>query len=125
MEKILPDRLASKLILHIKLISLPDCIYGTTTPRIAGQKRSKEFLIELEKHMDGNMLRNMLFHELAHVRQYATGTLRDYVRTESLNWKGRKFAIKCEQSDEKYFLCDWEIEAFGLSHSLMELWLNR
>lgn len=77
--------------------------------------RPREFTIYLnEKHKTRKTL-IALAHEMVHVKQYATGELRDYVRSTSLNrWRGEMI------NDEKinYWDRPWEVEAFGREFGL-------
>ena len=52
-----------------------DGVYGWCD--ILGESyRPREFLIELHTHMDEELYIKTLFHELVHMRQWVTGTLR-------------------------------------------------
>lgn len=56
-----------------------------------------------------------LAHEMVHVKQYATGELRDYVKSTSLNrWQGKII----DDSKISYWDRPWEIEAFGREFGL-------
>jgi len=54
----------------------------------------------------------ILFHELTHAWQYATGTLVS-------KWEDRVvFRKKKHYLNEEYFLLPWEVEAFGYEHCM-------
>lgn len=62
-----------------------------------------------------NVLRD-LCHELVHVKQYASGELKD--TAVYTVFRGEKSSYSEKQSDVDYYLSKWEIEAYGMERGL-------
>ena len=74
-----------------------------------------DFEIEIHKDLTFEHMMITLAHEMVHVKQYATGELRDYVKSTSLNrWQGKIV----DDSKINYWDRPWEIEAFGREFGL-------
>lgn len=71
--------------------------------------RPKEFIITLNKHLSVKQSLLCLAHEMVHVKQYAKGELKNYIRTNKSKWNNT--LIDDEEID--YYERPWEIEAFG------------
>lgn len=77
--------------------------------------RPRDFTIYLNKKHKIRKALIALAHEMVHVKQYATGELRDYVKSTSLNrWQGKIV----DDSKINYWDRPWEIEAFGREFGL-------
>jgi hypothetical protein len=76
------------------------------------------YVIELYKDFDGTPLLQTLAHEMVHVKQYATGELREKMRNgeADLIWKNRRWSPP--EGQHEYWDCPWEIEAFGREYGL-------
>lgn len=77
--------------------------------------RPREFEIELEKNMTHEDLIKTLFHELVHVKQYATGELVESglgFACRSTKWKDK------DHSKTPYSKQPWERQAFRLQEKL-------
>jgi hypothetical protein len=73
LNKFLPRHKIYVEILHRGLKS--ECVYGYCD--YTGESyRPREFLIELDTYMDQELYIKILLHELVHLRQWVTGTLR-------------------------------------------------
>lgn len=73
LNKFLPRHKIYVEILHRGLKR--ECVYGYCD--YTGESyRPREFLIELDTHMDQDLYIKTLLHELVHLRQWVTGTLR-------------------------------------------------
>jgi hypothetical protein len=68
-------------------------------------RRPRAFLIELHNHLDVEDYLKTLFHELVHLRQWVSGTMKISRRKGRL-WKGQVVSEDTEYEDEP-----WEIEA--------------
>jgi hypothetical protein len=58
-----------------------------------------------------------LFHELTHLRQYATGQLKDKYNGDQ-NWKGQVYPYESE-----YWMVPWELEAQGMELTAYQLFV--
>lgn len=86
------------------------------------QRRPTIFTIEInEKYRDMKVREYVLtiFHELVHLRQYATGQLRS-LNDGSATWKGKNYP-----EDTVYWLMPWEVEAQGLEVSIYQLFIAK
>ncbi|CAB4162729.1 hypothetical protein UFOVP787_100 [uncultured Caudovirales phage] len=72
--------------------------------------RSKNFIIAVNKRLNKKQTLLSLAHEMVHLKQYATGELKDYlVKPNKSRWKG-----EIHNLDEiDYWDHPWEIEAHG------------
>jgi hypothetical protein len=60
-----------------------------------------------------------LCHELVHVKQFATGEMRDLQSdTDIVNWKGKRY----NRTKYHYFDLPWEIDAHGREVGLFVRW---
>ena len=71
--------------------------------------RPREFLIEIDPKLDLELYTKTILHELIHLRQWVSGTLKE--RRGKMYYKD----IKCEDLD--YWELPHEIEAHGLEES--------
>lgn len=70
--------------------------------------RPREFIIGLDPNLSRKALLSTLFHEMVHIKQYATGQLKDYKRMKgTINWMGR--LLRDNKSQAKH--TPWEREA--------------
>lgn len=95
---------------------------GACTPlRHSKKSKPKSFDIEIHTHKwNTKRLLKTLGHECVHVKQYATGELRD-IEIGVTRWKSRKI------NDTKlaYHKHPWEIEAAGNEENLWVIWKQR
>ena len=82
--------------------------------------RGKEFTITVDPSLGKRNMLLALAHEMVHVKQYAKGELRDYVRSNKSKWKSE--IIDPEVVD--YWDFPWEIEAHGREKGLYIRYLN-
>lgn len=76
--------------------------------------RSQYFDIRLDYGSDSDLIARTLVHELVHVKQYATGELRQFSN-------GRyRYKREVFPRDYAYHLRPWEIEASSLERQLLE-----
>jgi len=76
--------------------------------------RAKEFKITIDPSLGKRNMLLALAHEMVHVKQYAKGELRDYLKTTKSRWKSE--IIDPEEVD--YWDHPWEIEAHGREKGL-------
>lgn len=78
--------------------------------------RARLFTIEVDPDLSIRTMLLTLAHEAVHVKQYATGELKDYVRVaHRANWKGDLYETS---NDDDYWDWPWEIEAHGREKGL-------
>ena len=82
--------------------------------------RSRDFTITLNPTLGKRNMLLVIAHEMIHVKQYAKGELKDYVRMNRVKWKGRIY------NDNKidYWELPWEIEAHGREKGLYYKFIN-
>ena len=82
------------------------------------------YVIELYKDFVEAPLLQTLAHEMVHVKQYATGELREKMRNgeADLIWKNRRWSPP--EGQHEYWDCPWEIEAFGREYGLYKRFLE-
>lgn len=74
----------------------------------------KTFIITIDPQLGKRNMLKALAHEMVHVKQYAKGELKDYVRTNKIKWCGK--VILHEKLN--YWDTPWEIEAHGREKGL-------
>ena len=75
-------------------------------------KRPRDFLIELQSHMDLETYTKTLIHELVHVRQWVFGDLRDKrgkmyygsVKVEELDYEDQPHEIEAREQEETLYI---------------------
>jgi hypothetical protein len=83
--------------------------------------RSKEFTVTVDSTMGKRNMLLALAHEMVHVKQYAKGELKDYLRSNKSKWMSE--IIDPAKTD--YWDFPWEIEAHGREKGLYIKFLNR
>jgi hypothetical protein len=108
----LGTRLANNITLNINLKEdLKETrFYGSVIWEDANH-RPREYEMELCNYLKDRMLYRVLAHEVVHIRQYATGDLKDLTtHAEYCKWKNKM--IKADGHGKvNYFNLPWEIEA--------------
>jgi hypothetical protein len=77
--------------------------------------RPREFTIRIDGDMGKKRTLLALAHEMVHVKQYALGQLKDYLRDSSVcSWHN----IHHSKNDGGYFTWPWEVEAHRMESEL-------
>jgi hypothetical protein len=87
--------------------------------------RPKSFLIYVNSSKKSKVkLLKTLGHELTHVKQFATGELKDLVSKSQVRWKDKLYPFPDAEPDkpETYWNAPWEIEAYGREVGLYHLY---
>jgi hypothetical protein len=88
-----------------------ECVYGYCD--YTGESyRPREFLIELDTHMNQELYIKTLLHELVHLRQWVTGTLRTKrgkryygsVNVEEIEYWDQPHEIEAREQEEPLYL---------------------
>lgn len=109
--------LSTKMNNSIKLniIFVPDLLKKTkclaNCTWLESNHRPREFEIEIDSNLPKKALLRALAHEMVHVKQYATGQLKDYMNNNNTCWEGTTF--KGDREGDEYWVSPWEIEAYG------------
>jgi len=76
--------------------------------------RARDFTITVDPNLGKRNMLLVLAHEMVHIKQYAKGELKDYMRVNRVKWKGKVY------NDAKidYWEQPWEIEAHGREKGL-------
>jgi hypothetical protein len=82
--------------------------------------KSRDFTIGIDPQMSKRNTLLALAHEMVHVKQYAKGELKDYIRSKKSKWKSE--IIDPSQMD--YWEYPWEIEAHGREKGLYIKFIN-
>ena len=62
----------------------------------------------------------VLAHEMVHVKQYAKGEMKDYIRMKSVKFQGKIY----NDEEMDYWDHPWEIEAHGREKGLYYRFIN-
>jgi len=76
--------------------------------------RSKEFTITIDPNLSKRLMLMVLAHEMVHVKQYASGEMKDYLKFSRTKYRGTIY----EESELDYWDYPWEIEAHGRERGL-------
>jgi hypothetical protein len=72
------------------------------------------FIITVNKNLSIKQTLFTLAHEMVHVKQYAKGELKDYIRVDKIKWKNEIHDL----TNSDYWFQPWEIEAHGMEKGL-------
>jgi hypothetical protein len=76
--------------------------------------RAKEYTIAIDSNLGKRNTLMVLAHEMVHVKQYATGEMRDYLKVNRVKWMGSII----NDGEMNYWDQPWEIEAYGREKGL-------
>lgn len=79
------------------------------------ETKPRSFIISIEKTLNRKQMLIALAHEMVHVKQYARGNLKDYVKSSHKS-KWNDEILDCNSID--YWDYPWEIEAYGREKGL-------
>ena len=71
--------------------------------------RLKEFLINVHSKLNKKQILLAIAHEMVHVKQYANGELKDFIREDKTKYRD----VHYYNDDLDYWDYPWEIEAHG------------
>ena len=105
---ILYSKIEVKVVFEKQMKDCGFCVWEDTN------HRAREFTISIGSNLSGKQTLLTLAHEMVHVKQYAKGEMREYLRSNKSNWKGKIF--DCDIID--YWDHEWEWEAYGRERGL-------
>jgi len=114
-HNLLSRRLYAAITLNIELKNLSKEGYNASTNVNQSEyltNRPRGFDLEFCSKRTLEKIRTDLAHEMVHVRQYATGQLYKYDRTDHIRWKDKIYPPGIEDGDD-YWTMPYEIEARG------------
>lgn len=119
-DKLMTKRMANSITVNVVFVdglkkrykSLGSCCQIDET-----LTRPKEFEIELDSNLTFRNSIKTLAHEMVHVKQLATGQMKEYVNNNNTRW-GDKVYENTEPNNIRYWFYPWEIEAFGMEVGL-------
>lgn len=76
--------------------------------------KAREFTIAIDPKLGKRNMLLALAHEMVHVKQYAKGEMKDYVRSSKIKWQNQVI----DSDDVDYWDLPWEIEAHGREKGL-------
>lgn len=119
----LGSRLANNITLTIKISDelKNSAIFGSVIWE-DNNHRPREFDMDLCNFIKDRMLYRVLAHEIVHIRQYATGDLKDLAaHADYCKWKNKM--IKAEgRGSGSYFDLPWEVEARRDQEIILSEW---
>jgi hypothetical protein len=121
-SKLMRPSLIETLHLHIRFQKISGC--EAITEWMDKPERCKRLRITINPNYSEYHTLTLLAHEMVHVKQYATGQVRDYVSDEGLvKWKGVHHDYQ-EAVPETYWFAPWELEAYGMQVGLVQLYID-
>ena len=108
----LGNRLANNIKLKIRITEkLKDSNFYGSVVWEDDNHRPREYDMELCNYLKDSMLYRVLAHEIVHIRQYATGDLKDLAsHADYCKWKNTMVQSEGRGSGS-YFDLPWEVEA--------------
>ena len=86
-------------------------------------ERAKRYRMMIRETMSHDEVLAAVAHEFVHVKQFATGQLRDYVSDpDFVRWENE--AHEYIEDTEFYWFAPWEIEAYGKERGLFKMFLK-
>ena len=111
---LMSTQLRKNISININFTDL-DNFYATTaiSDEEENYTRPREFVIEINSSLSKRGILQGLAHELTHVKQYARGEMKDYVKMPSkVRWQD--YIYECDEDDNfDYWTSPWEVEAYG------------
>ena len=86
-------------------------------------ERPKYYRITVHDNLGKEETLEALAHEMVHVKQYATGKMRDYLSDpDFVRWENEPHEFVDDDS-EGYWFAPWEVEARGMEKGLSKVFL--
>jgi hypothetical protein len=123
-DKLLTDRMNASLGVVIELTDnmleeegvQADCTWEDDP------NRPKDFTIRIDSSLKLRQLLESVAHEMVHVKQYATGQMREYLTdVDRCRFEDKEYSRK----NTDYYDFPWEIEAYGREVGLFIRWAEK
>jgi hypothetical protein len=117
-KKLLPDKIYSSIKIKIDFVEdIEDFAYCQWNDT---NFKGRNFTITVDSNLSIKETLLALAHEMVHVKQYATGQMKDYIRLPKTRWNNKVF----EHDKIDYWDQEWEIEAHGREKGLVVHFLD-
>ena len=112
-KKLLSENLYHKISVEVSFeqLSSRECAYCEWEFE---NHKSRDFIIIVNKNLNKKQTLLALAHEMVHVKQYAKGELKDYIKVNKSKWKNEIHDL----NESDYWFQPWEIEAHGMEKGL-------
>ena len=119
-NELLGKRLTKNIKVFLVFEELPNIINALCQWSDDNHK-CRSFVIIVNKKLNKKTTLISLAHEMVHVKQYARGELKDYLRNNNVKWKNRVFCL----DKVEYWSSPWEKEAYKNDKLLYEKFKQR
>jgi hypothetical protein len=119
-NELLGSRLAKNIKIFLVFEELPNVVNALCQWN-DDNHLCRSFVIILNKKMNKKTTLIALAHEMVHVKQYARGELKDYLRSDKVKWRKRVFRL----DKVEYWSSPWEVEAYKKDKILYEKYKQR
>lgn len=119
-NELLGKRLAKNIKVYLVFEKLPNIINALCQWE-DDNHQCRSFIIIVNQNLNKKTMLISLAHEMVHVKQYARGELKDYLRSNNVRWKNRVFCL----DKIEYWSSPWEKEAYKNDKLLYEKFKQR
>lgn len=119
-NELLGTRLAKNVSVTLIFEDLPTIVNALCQWEDDNHK-CRSFIVILNKKMNKKTTLIALAHEMVHIKQYARGELKDYLRNNNVKWRGKVFCL----DKVEYWSSPWEKEAYKKDKLLYEKFKQR
>lgn len=114
-KELLGPRLYKNITVTVSFESLPNK-FNALCNWVDDNHTCREFHISVNKNLNKKTLLITLSHEMIHIKQFARGELKDYLRSDKVKWHGQVFCL----NETEYWSSPWEKEAYENDSILYE-----
>lgn len=121
-ERLMSKRLCSNITVRVvfKKGMIKDTGLEATCLWDDDNLKPREFTITVDSELSRRKLLLSLAHEVVHIKQYATGQLRYFLRGPNCKWMGKPY----DDTGVAYSDLPWEVEAWDSEHRLYQEFLD-
>ena len=116
-SQLFSTRLFENLYIHLEFVEYEPHEYAYCN---AEDDTNRAFLISVNNNLSPQITLISIAHEMAHVKQYAKGELKDYVHGDKVNFQGEIF----EKQEVGYWRSPWEKDARDIERKLYREFLK-
>lgn len=119
-EQLMSSRLRNTLEINIHFKYMTD--YKGLCVWLFDNHRPKDYEIIINNAYGKKTQLMSLAHELVHVKQWATGQMKDLIlHSDTVRYNDKYYNVE----NENYYFTPWEVEAYGLEIGLYEQYKQR
>jgi hypothetical protein len=120
-DYLLGRRLSKNVYIHVTFV--PDLFklhdeYGYMLCSDIAARYRRKFLVKIDAQLNNYMTIKTIAHELAHVKQYCRGELKD-IEGHPKKWQGEIYDETVDYKD-----LPWEIDALKMEYLLFQPWVE-